>query len=216
MSIDIFSWILFIGIIFVMLALDLFLFHRKARHVSVREAVYWSLFWIGLALLFNIYVYFAKGRVAALNFLTGYLVEESLSIDNLFVFLLIFDYFLTPKTSYHKVLFWGILGAIIMRAIFIGSGLALIQKFEWLIYLFGAFLIFTGIKFGMSKDQKIQPEKNPVLKLFRSFFPVTESYENDRFFIKRGKSLSPLPSLSYCFALKRRTSYSQQTRSRPF
>jgi tellurite resistance protein TerC len=159
-------------------------FHRKAHVVKIKEALIWSAVWITLALLFNLGIYFWRGEVAALEFLTGYLLEKSLSVDNLFVFLLIFSYFRVPALYQHKVLFWGILGALIMRAIFIAAGVTLITKFHWVIYVFGAFLIFTGIKMALQKGKEIHPEKNPVLKLFRRMMPVTGDYEGGKFFSK--------------------------------
>lgn len=179
-------WIAFNLFILAMLVVDLFVFHKKARKVELREAIFWSLFWISLALIFNIYIYYAKGGEQALAFLTGYLIEKSLSVDNLFVFLLIFKYFKTPQSSLHKVLFWGVLGAIFMRALFIWLGISLINQFHWIIYVFGIFLIFTGIKLGVQKDQEIHPEKNYILKLFRRFFAVTSDYVDDKFFVLKG------------------------------
>lgn len=188
---DMLKWVVFNIFIALMLALDLLVFHRKAHTVTVKEASYLSVFWISLAFLFNIYIYYDRGEDAALSFLTGYLIEKSLSVDNLFVFLLIFRYFHTPKTSLHKVLFWGVLGAIIMRGIFIWLGIALISQFHWMIYVFGAFLVFTGVKLALEKDKEIHPENNPILKIFKYFFPVSDTYEEDKFFIKRkGKTLA--------------------------
>lgn len=185
---DSLPWILFnVGIV-IMLALDLFVFHRKAHEVGIKEAVCWSLIWVGLALLFNVYIYYARGSYDALKFFTGYVIEKSLSIDNLFVFMLIFHYFHTPAVALHKVLFWGVLGAIVFRAIFIWLGIALVTQFSWMFYIFGIFLIITGIKFWFEKDKKVEPEKNPVLRLFRRFFSVTKDYVDDHFFIReKGK-----------------------------
>ncbi|KPK99298.1 MAG: hypothetical protein AMJ91_08295, partial [candidate division Zixibacteria bacterium SM23_73_3] len=166
-------------------ALDLGVFHRKAHVIKIKEALAWSAFWITLALLFNLGIYFWRGPETALEFLTGYLIEKSLSLDNLFVFLLIFSYFRVPSLYQHKVLFWGIIGALIMRAVFIFTGIALVQKFHWVIYIFGAFLILSGIKMGLQKGKEIHPERNPVLRLFRRFMPVTDGYEDSKFFIKR-------------------------------
>jgi len=178
-------WIVFNIFVLAMLTLDLGIFHRKAHEVKVKEALVWSFVWIGLALLFNVGVYFWQGPQTALEFLTGYLIEKSLSVDNIFVFLLIFSYFRVPALYQHKVLFWGILGALIMRAIFIVAGVALIQKFHWMIYIFGGLLILTGIKMALQKDMEIHPERNPVLRLFQRFIPVTKDYEDDKFFFKR-------------------------------
>lgn len=176
------SWILFNLFVLLMLALDLGVFHKKAHTMRIREALWLSLFWITLALIFNAGVYYFMGSQTAIEFFTGYVIEKSLSVDNLFVFLMVFSYFKVPKEYQHKILFWGILGALIMRAVFILSGIALIEKFHWIIYIFGAFLIFTGIKMALEKDKEIHPEKNPVLRLFKRFFPVTTDFEGARFF----------------------------------
>ena len=187
-------WVLFNIFVLAMLALDLGVFHRKAHEVKIKEALIWSAVWIVLALLFNIGVYFWRGEVAALEFLTGYLLEKSLSVDNVFVFLLIFSYFRVPALCQHKVLFWGILGALIMRAVFIAAGITLIQQFHWIIYVFGAFLIFTGIKMALQKDKEIHPEKNPVIRLFHRLMPVTKEYdEKSRFFVRQGGILHATP-----------------------
>jgi len=178
-------WVIFTVAVLGLLALDLGVFHRKSHVVKIREALIWSAVWISLALAFNIFVYFTRGPVPALEFLAGYLIEEALSVDNLFIFLLIFSYFRVPSLFQHKVLFWGILGALIMRAVFIVAGISLIQKFHWIIYVFGAFLIFTGIRMVTEQNKEIHPEKNPVLRLFRRLMPVTDGYEGDRFFIVR-------------------------------
>jgi tellurite resistance protein TerC len=188
-----FIWILFGLLILSILILDLFVFHRKARTVSFKESLIWSIVWIGLALLFNIFVYFQIGKIAAINFLTGYLVEKSLSVDNLFVFVLIFEYFRTPSTSLHKVLFWGVLGAIIARAIFILLGLKIVQMFHPIIYIFGLFLIFSGIRLLLRKGKEIHPERNPVLKAVGYFFPFTTEYVEDRFFVKKNSRIVLTP-----------------------
>lgn len=177
-------WI-FNAVIAVFLALDLFVFHRKSHVVEVKEALWMSAFWIALAITFNVFVYYIRGTEDALNFLTGYLVEKALSVDNLFVFLLIFSYFRVPGHLLHKVLFWGVFGAIIMRALFILFGIALVQKFHWVIYLFGVFLVITGIKLGMEKDKEVHPESNIMIRLFQRFFPVTPHFFKDKFFIKQ-------------------------------
>lgn len=179
------NWFWFFNFaIMILLVLDLFVFHRKSHVVDVKEALWMSVFWIGVAIAFNVFVYFFRGTEDALNFLTGYLVEKALSVDNLFVFLLIFSYFQVPHHLLHKVLFWGIFGAIVMRAIFILFGIALIQNFHWVIYVFGGFLIITGIKLAMKTDKNVNPESNLVIKLFQRFFPVTADYFEDKFFIK--------------------------------
>jgi len=182
-------WTVFNLFVLAMLALDLGVFHRKSHEVSVREALSWTCVWITLAMFFNLFVYYYFNQQKALEFFTGYLIEKSLSVDNIFVIILIFSYFKVPSAYQHKVLFWGILGALVMRVIFILTGVELIHRFHWLVYIFGGFLIFTGIRMLTSGDAKIDPEKNPVIKLARKLFPVTQSFEGDRFFVvKEGKN----------------------------
>lgn len=177
-----------------MLALDLFVLHRKSHVVGMREALGWSAFWIALALFFNVGIYYYFGSEAALSFLTGYLIEKSLSIDNLFVFIMIFSYFRTPKHLQHKVLFWGILGAIIMRAVFIAAGITLIHYFESVLYLFAAFLIYAGVKMAFkSEEDEMDPEHNPVLKVIKKFVPVTNEYHGQKFFVNIDKKLWATP-----------------------
>lgn len=178
-------WVIFSAGVLGLLALDLGVFHRKSHEVKIKEALIWSAVWISLALAFNIFVYTSRGSRPALEFLTGYLIELALSVDNLFVFLLIFSYFRVPKLFQHKVLFWGILGALFMRAAFIVAGITLIQKFHWIIYVFGGFLVVTGIRMMTGQNKEIDPEKNLVLRVFRRLMPVTKNYEADRFFIIR-------------------------------
>ncbi|MDP3025259.1 MAG: TerC family protein [candidate division Zixibacteria bacterium] len=178
-------WVVFNIFVIAMLALDLGVFHRKAHVIKFKEALLLSAFWIALSLLFNLLLYLWRGPTTALEFLTGYLIEKSLSVDNIFVFLLIFSYFRVPPLYQHKVLFWGILGALILRAIFIITGVTLIQKFHWIIYIFGAFLVLSGIRMALQKDKEIHPERNPVLRLFRRFMPVLDGYEDSKFFVKR-------------------------------
>src|SRR2546425_4703571 len=174
MSSQVWVWIAFNVFVLMMLAVDLGVLHRRSHAVTLQEALLWSGIWIALALLFALGVYAWDGPQPALAFLTGYLIEKSLSVDNIFVFVLIFSYFKVPARYQHKVLFWGILGALAMRAIFIFAGISLLQQLHWIIYVFGALLIFTGIKMVTEKDKEIHPEKNPVLKLFRRLVPVTE------------------------------------------
>jgi tellurite resistance protein TerC len=178
-------WIVFGILIPVMLALDLGVFHRSAHAVKIKEALTWSAVWISLALLFDLGVYLLLGHEKALNFFTGYLVEESLSVDNLFVFLLIFTYFSVPSHYQHRVLFWGIVGAIFMRGIFIATGLTILKYLDWVIYIFGAFLVYTAFRLAFNKEEEeIRPEKNPVLRLFRRFVPLTRRYHGQRFLVK--------------------------------
>lgn len=186
MSNQVLLWVVFNLFVVAMLALDLGVFHRKAHVIRIREALLWSGVWITLSLLFNGGIYFRRGSEPALEFLTGYLLEYSLSVDNIFVFLMLFTYFRVPYLHQHKVLFWGIIGAVVMRALFIATGVTLIQRFHWVIYIFGAFLILTGVKMATQQDREIHPERNPVLRLFRRLMPVTETYEDGKFFVKRG------------------------------
>lgn len=185
MSSQVLWWVAFGAIVFVLLVLDLKVFHRKSRVITLKESLLWTAFWVALALLFNLGIYLWRGHGPALEFLTCYLIEESLSVDNLFVFLLVFSYFAVAPAYQHKVLFWGIIGAIIMRLAFIEVGVTLLERFHWVFYIFGAFLVVTAIRMAFQRDEKIDPEKNVVLRLFRRFVPVTSSYEEDRFFVKR-------------------------------
>ncbi len=188
MSTDLMLWIGFSLFLIIMLALDLGVFHKNAHVVEFKEAITWSGVWIGLAILFNIGVFYFAGKVKGLEFLTGYLIEKSLSIDNVFVIALIFSYFSVPREYQHRVLFWGVLGALIMRAILIAVGATLITEFTWIIYIFGAFLVFTGFKMYFQKDQNIHPENNPLVKLSKKIIPVTTEYNKEKFFvIKNGK-----------------------------
>jgi len=184
MVVDIYVWIGFLAFVLVMLALDLGVFHRKSHEVKIKEALIWTAIWILMAMLFNYGIYVFMGEVKALEFLTGYVIEKSLSVDNLFVFIMIFTYFNVNPKYQHKILFWGILGALMMRAIFIFAGVALITKFHWIIYIFGGFLVFTGIKMLFHKDEIIEPEKNPLVRLFKKFMPVTSEEKEDKFFVK--------------------------------
>jgi len=181
---DFYLWTGFIVFVFFMLALDLGVFHRKSHEVKISEALIWSAVWISLALIFNYGIFIFMGKEKAIEFLTGYVIEKSLSIDNLFVFIMVFTYFNVEPKYQHKILFWGILGALIMRAIFIFAGVALISMFHWIIYVFGGFLIFTGIKMLFHKDEKLDPNKNPLVIIFNKFFPVTEQMHGSKFFVK--------------------------------
>lgn len=176
-----------------MLALDLGVFHRKSHDVGLREALTWTGVWITLAMLFNLFVYYYFDKEKAIEFFTGYVIEKSLSVDNIFVIIMIFSYFKVPTSYQHKVLFWGILGALVMRVIFILAGIELIHRFHWLIYIFGGFLIITGIRMLTAGEAKLEPEKNPLAKLARKLFPFTESFEGDRFFVRRDAKLWATP-----------------------
>jgi len=184
MDTPILFWMIFNAFVLIMLALDLGVFHRKSHEVSVKEALIWTFVWIFLALIFNVIIYLWRGQQQALEYFTGYLVEKALSIDNIFVFIMIFTYFQVPAKYQHKILFWGIIGALIMRVIFIFAGVALLEKFHFTIYIFGALLIFTGYKMFNHNNANIDPDKNPVLKFFKKFMPVTPTLHEDRFFIK--------------------------------
>lgn len=176
-------WILFNLFALGMLVLDLRVFHRAGRVVQPREALGWSAVWIILATVFAVILFFWQGRQATLEFVTGYVLELSLSIDNLFVFLLIFRYFAVPEEQQHRVLFWGIIGALILRGIFIAAGVELIRSFHWVLYVFGAFLIYSGLKLFKGPHQ-VDPKKNPVVKAFRKTMPMTESYEGGKFLVR--------------------------------
>jgi tellurite resistance protein TerC len=193
MGINIYFWIGFHIFIFIMLALDLGVFHKKAHKVPVKEALIWSLVWISLALLFNLFIYFELGKTKALEFMTGYIIEYSLSVDNIFVFILIFSYFAVKEEYQHRVLFWGILGALIMRAIFIFAGVALISRFHWIVLIFGGFLVYTGIHMLFQTDTAVDPEKNAIVKFFRKFLPVSDSYHGDKLFVKQNHKLYATP-----------------------
>lgn len=184
MQTDLIFWILFNVFVLLMLILDLGVFNRKAHEVSIKEAMIWTGVWILLAMGFNVIIYYWQGETKALEYFTGYVIEKSLSIDNIFVFVLIFSYFKIPSIHQHKILFWGIIGALIMRVAFIFAGVALLEKFHWTIYFFGAILIYTGYKMLIQKKKHIEPEKNPVIKLFKRITPVTHELHDGNFFIK--------------------------------
>jgi len=187
-------WIVFNAVIFSMLALDLTVINKKAHTIALKEALIWSGVWIALALIFNIFVLIEFGKTKALEFLTGYVIEYSLSIDNIFVFILIFTYFSVKPQYQHKILFWGILGALIMRGIFIFAGVALINRFHWIVIIFGAFLIFSGLKMLFQKDEiSVDPEKNGLVRLFRKFLPVTETLHGDSLFVRQNNRLIATP-----------------------
>ncbi len=194
-------WIGFNVFVLLMLALDLGVFHRKAHEVKFKEAISWSVVWIGLALLFNLGILLGwfgpyapdERAVRAKEFLVGYLVEKSLSVDNVFVFAMIFTYFAVPPAYQHKVLFYGILGALVFRAIFILSGTWLIHQFEWTLYFFAVLLIVTGIKMIWAKGKEIDPEKNPIIRLVRRIMPVTKEYQGEKFFVRQAGRLAATP-----------------------
>lgn len=187
-------WTLFGITILVLLALDLGVFHRKSHEISINEALLWSAIWIAVALAFNLIIYIWHGSDAALSFAAAYIVERSLSVDNLFVFLMIFSYFKVPSLHQYKVLFWGILAALVLRGLFVMTGIALVEKFEWIIYVFGALLIVTGIKMALKKDgSETDLGRNPVLRLSKRILPTTEHYDGGNFFVKRGGQFLATP-----------------------
>jgi tellurite resistance protein TerC len=188
-------WIGFNLFVLTMLALDLGVFNRKAHVVTWREAAIWSVVWIGLALAFNAVLYLWQGRDVGLQFLTGYLIEKSLSVDNIFIFVLLFTAFAVPAAYQHRVLFWGVLGALVMRGVLIGLGTALVEAFHWILYLFGAFLVLTGIRLAVHREHGMHPDKNPLVRLARRLFSVTEGYESARFVVRREGRLWITPLL---------------------
>jgi tellurite resistance protein TerC len=186
-------WAAFLVFVLAMLAIDLGLFQRKVHVVSMKEAGIWTIVWISLALSFNALLYFWRGPEAALQFLAGYLIEKSLSVDNLFVFALLFSFFAVPAVYQHRVLYWGVLGALILRGLFVAAGTVLIGSFHWIIYLFGAFLVFTGARLALAGEGEVNPDKNPVLRLSRRFLPVTPGFEGQHFFVRRAGRLMATP-----------------------
>ena len=196
MEIQAWTWAAFLALIVALLALDLFVFHREAHEVTFREATLYSAFWIGLGLAFGVVIFFWMGPTAGGEYLAGYLIEKSLSVDNIFVFALIFTYFGVPAKYQHRVLFWGILGALVFRAIFIAGGVALLDRFHWTIYVFGAFLVLTGIRMAVHKHEEIHPERNPVLRLFRRVMPMTPGYRRQRFVLREAGRLVATPLMA--------------------
>jgi tellurite resistance protein TerC len=180
-------WILFNLFALGMLVLDLRVFHRPGRTASFRAALGWSALYIALAAAFAALLYFWQGHQAALEFVTGYVLELSLSVDNLFIFLIIFNYFAVPDEHQHRVLFWGVLGALIMRGIFIGAGVGLISRFHWVLYIFGGLLIISGIRLLVMGEYKVDPGKNPLVKALRRFIPVTNEYRGGKFFVRNSR-----------------------------
>ncbi|MCS3919535.1 TerC family protein [Fervidibacter sacchari] len=184
MTEPIWAWAVFLLVVFVMLMVDLGVFHRKAHVLSMEEAAIWSTVWVVVSLVFNAVVWVWLGHQRALEFFTGYLVEKALSADNIFVFAVLFNYFAVPPEYRHRVLFWGVLGAIVFRLTFILAGTALLKKFHWVVYIFGIIVIVSGIKLLMRKEEEIHPERNPVLRLARRFLPITPNYHGQKFFVR--------------------------------
>jgi tellurite resistance protein TerC len=192
-NVSIWLWLGFFALILAMLAVDLGASRRRTQAMSLRTAAMWTGIWIGVALCFNFAIYLWRGAEPALEFFTAYLIEKALSVDNLFVFVLIFAMFGVPALYQRRVLFWGVIGALVMRGLFIGAGAALLHRFEWLMYVFGAFLIFTAIKLGFGGETQIKPERNPLIRLFRKIMPVTEHFEGERFFVRHAGVLMATP-----------------------
>jgi tellurite resistance protein TerC len=186
-------WAGFAVIITIMLALDLGVFNRKTHRIEPKEALLTSILWIAVSMGFNVAVFNTQGSDKGLEFLTGYLIEKSLSVDNIFVFVVIFSYFHTPAELHHKVLFWGILGALILRGVLIAIGTTLIHEFEWIIYVFGAFLMYTAFKLATPDERAVHPGKNPVIHLFRKIIPVTREYEGAKFLTRASGKLAATP-----------------------
>ena len=195
MEISVWGWVGFNAFVLAMLALDLGVFHRKAHVVRLREALSWSAVWVALAMTFNLGLYFWGGSKPAMEFLTGYLIEKSLSVDNVFVFAVLFAAFRVPKHCEHKILFWGVFGALLMRAAMIFSGIALIERFHWMIYVFGAFLVLTGLKMLRPNLNPTDPQNHPLIRFCRRILPVTADYHNDRFFTRHEGKLWATPLL---------------------
>jgi tellurite resistance protein TerC len=195
-------WALFAALVVAVLAIDLGLFNRKAHVVKVREAAIWTTVWASLALAFNAFIYFRFGGIKAAEFLQGWLLEYALSIDNIFVFLVVFRYFRVPADQLHRVLFWGILGAVISRGVFIALGAVLIARFHWVMYILGAFLVYTGIKIILSKDEEVHPEKNLALRIFRRLIPTTKEYQGQKFLVRQNGRLFATPLLAVLFVVE--------------
>jgi tellurite resistance protein TerC len=182
------AWVVFSAFIALLLLLDLFVIHREAKQISFREASVLSAFWVALALLFGAFVWTWAGATTAGEYFAGYVIEKALSVDNVFVFALIFSYFAVPLRYQYRVLFWGVVGALVLRAIFILLGAELLDRYDWIVYVFGVFLIYTGICMARQRDEEVNPERNPVLKLLRRLLPITDDYRGQGFFVREGPS----------------------------
>jgi tellurite resistance protein TerC len=196
LQVDLWVWVAFIGFILAMLVVDLFVVHRDAHAVTVREAAIWSAIWVGLALAFGGVIWMWMGPQAGGQYLAGYLIEKSLSIDNVFVFALIFAAFAVPDRYQHRILFWGVLGALVFRAFFIAAGITLLERFHWTLYVFGAFLVITGIRMAIARDRHVDPSRNPVLRAMRRVIPMTDGYDDQRLVVRRAGRLMATPLLA--------------------
>jgi tellurite resistance protein TerC len=195
-EVDIWVWPAFIGLIFVFLALDLLVFHREAHEISIKEAFVWSIIWSVIGVGFAGVVWVSWGSEIAGEYLAGYVIERSLSVDNIFVFALIFGYFSVPAAYQHRVLVWGIIGAVVFRIAFIAAGASLLDTFHWMIYVFGGFLVFTGLRMAFGKEVEVHPESNPALRLLRRIIPVTTDYHGTRFFTRQNGMMMATPLLA--------------------
>ena len=196
MDVPLYVWAATLGVIGAMLALDLLVFHRDAHEVSMREAALTSAMWVALGVLFGVGVWVVAGGEYGGEYFAGYLIEKSLSVDNIFVFALIFGYFAVPARYQHRVLFWGVVGALVLRAGFIAAGATLLDRFSWTVYVFGAFLLFTGVRMARQRDEHVDPSRNPILRLLRRRVPMTDDYEGQRFFIRRAGRVLATPMLA--------------------
>lgn len=198
----IWAWFVFSAFILLMLALDLFVLHRDAKEISFREAALFSAFWVALALLFGVFVWAWAGPTSAGEYFAGYVIEKALSVDNVFVFALIFSYFAVPVQYQYRVLFWGVVGALVLRAIFILVGAELLERYDWMVYVFGAFLIYTGVRMAFHSNEEVHPERNPVLKLLRRLLPMTSGYRGQRFLVREKGVLMATPLLAVLIAVE--------------
>ena len=196
------AWAVFTGIVLVLLALDLFVFHRDAHEVSFKEATIYSAFWVALALAFGVFVWIWAGPPTGGEYFAGYVIEKALSVDNVFVFALIFAYFAVPPQYQHRVLFWGVVGALVLRLVFILLGAELLERYDWMVYVFGVFLIYTGVRMARHQDKEIHPERNPVLRLLRRLMPMTEGYRGQRFVVREKGKLAATPLLAVLIAVE--------------
>jgi tellurite resistance protein TerC len=202
MVFPVWAWVVFGAFVLLMLALDLFVLHRNAKEISFREAAVLSAFWVALALLFGILVWIWAGPTTAGEYYAGYIIEKALSVDNVFVFALIFTYFAVPVQYQYRVLFWGVVGALALRAVFILSGAELLETYDWMVYLFGAFLIYTGIRMARHSNREVRPERNPVLRLLRRILPMTDGYRGQKLLVRERGKLMATPLLAVLIAVE--------------
>ena len=195
-------WPAYIAFIFLMIAADLLIFHREAHEVSIREALIWSIVWTLLGVAFSGVIYLWQGTEAAGEYIAGYIIERSLSVDNIFVFAIIFGYFSVPAKYQHGVLLWGIVGAVVFRIFFIAIGASLLETFHWMIFVFGGFLVFTGVRMGISKEMDVDPEKNAALKFLRRLIPLTTDYRGAQFFVREAGRLMATPLLAVLIVIE--------------